>query len=63
MKIISFDIGIKNLAYIIMNIDEKIDIIEWKTENLLELNQTNHYCYLCHELQLSHKLSCTQLNR
>lgn len=42
MKIISFDIGIKNMAYCILEfIDEKITIIDWNVLNLLNLETTS----------------------
>jgi len=37
MKVISFDVGIKNMAYCILNVDENlpVKITEWKTVNLM----------------------------
>lgn len=42
MKIISFDIGIKNLSYVVLEISEqdKYQILEWKVVNLLETAET-----------------------
>ena len=46
MKIISWDIGIKNLAYCILEISENtnnsFEILEWDKINLLESNKTCH---------------------
>ena len=40
MKIISFDVGIKNLAYIIFDCNENnIEILEWDIISLVESNQ------------------------
>lgn len=46
MKIISFDIGIKNMAYCILEfIDEKITIVDWNVLNLLNLETTSkNFC-------------------
>ena len=46
MKIISFDIGIKNMAYCVLEfIDEKITIIDWNVLNLLNLETTSkNFC-------------------
>jgi len=44
MKIISIDVGIKNLAYCLMeNIDNKLNILDWKILNLLN----NEYKCIC----------------
>ena len=46
MKILSFDVGIKNLAYCIINYDidnDIIQIIEWDIINLLEKEMDNTY--------------------
>ena len=38
MKTISFDIGIKNMAYCIFDCSSSIDILDWKVLNLNEEN-------------------------
>ena len=38
MKTISFDIGIKNMAYCIFDCSSSIDILDWKVLNLNEQN-------------------------
>ena len=38
MKTISFDVGIKNMAYCIFDCSSGIDILDWKVLNLNEEN-------------------------
>lgn len=50
MKIISFDVGIKNMAYCIFSIDEQqssqrpFEIIDWNVVSLLEREEPHIYC-------------------
>ena len=46
MKIISFDVGIKNMAYCILDLSgEKIEIIDWDVLNLLNLQSiSENFC-------------------
>lgn len=44
MKTISFDIGIKNMAYCVFDCSTNIDILEWKVISLMEEQQTNPIC-------------------
>lgn len=56
LKIISFDVGIKNLAYCIFDISGgKTDIIEWEVVDLLEENETNVPKHTCTQLLTSRK--------
>ena len=56
IKIISFDVGIKNLAYCIFDITEgNIDIIEWEVIDLLEQDETNVLKQTCTQLLTSKK--------
>jgi len=44
MKTISFDIGIKNMAYCVFDCSTNVDILEWKVISLMEEQQTNSVC-------------------
>lgn len=44
MKTISFDIGIKNMAYCVFDCSTNVDILEWKVISLMEEQQTNPIC-------------------
>jgi hypothetical protein len=46
MKVISFDIGIKNMAYCFLSVSgEQFEILDWNTLNLMdEVIQENHVC-------------------
>lgn len=44
MKTISFDVGIKNMAYCVFDCSTNVDILEWKVINLMEEQQTNPLC-------------------
>jgi hypothetical protein len=56
MKIISFDVGIKNLAYCIIDYDNSLNILEWNIINLISdsklclydncLNKVTHFITL-----------------
>ena len=43
MRILSWDVGIKNLAYCLIDSNDKINIVEWGIINLLE--ESNCRCY------------------
>lgn len=45
MKVLSWDVGIKNLAYCMINIDDNWKIKKWDIINLIKDN--NHKCNLC----------------
>lgn len=50
MQIISFDIGIKNLAYCILSVnpaDSSFTILDWNVLNLLETNTPKQISYQC----------------
>ena len=48
MKILSIDVGIKNLSFCLMEIDkdndESISILKWDNINLTETSQTQTVC-------------------
>lgn len=44
MKTISFDIGIKNMAYCVFDCSTNIDILEWKVISLMEEQEANNIC-------------------
>lgn len=44
MKTISFDIGIKNMAYCVFDCSINVDILEWKVISLMEEQHTNPIC-------------------
>jgi hypothetical protein len=45
MKLISFDVGIKNMAYCIFSTDASISILDWNVLNLMgETNAEKHSC-------------------
>lgn len=47
-KIISFDVGIKNMAYCVFDVSgTEWNILDWNTVNLLETPQTNKTCNQC----------------
>ena len=51
MKLLSFDIGIRNMAMCCLELnkeDTKINIIHWDVLNLIELN--NEKTYTCNQL-------------
>ena len=41
MIIISIDVGIKNLAYCILQLNEKIEILDWNIINLTNIEENN----------------------
>ena len=54
MNILSFDVGIKNLAYCLVNVvdanDKKFNILDWGVINLMATNKTDdasHKCMTC----------------
>ena len=44
MKTISFDIGIKNMAYCVFDCSTNVDILEWKVINLMDEQRTPPIC-------------------
>ena len=51
MKILSFDVGIKNLAYCLFDLsDHSIKILDWNVINI-----TNQAYYLCESMQKKKK--------
>ncbi len=44
MKTISFDIGIKNMAYCVFDCSTNVDILEWKVINLMDEQRTTPIC-------------------
>jgi len=44
MKLISFDVGIKNMAYCIIDCSQSIQIIDWNIINLLDAETPISYC-------------------
>jgi hypothetical protein len=44
MKLVSFDVGIKNMAYCIFDVSGKISITGWNVLNLLEEEPTSEVC-------------------
>ena len=54
MKILSFDVGIKNLAYCLFDLsDHSIKILDWKVIDI-----TNQAYYLCESIQKKKKVIC-----
>lgn len=47
MNIISFDVGIKNMAYCIFCIDASISILDWNVLNLMEETSTEKHACTC----------------
>ena len=45
MKLLSIDVGIKNLAYCLIEKKEKLTIIDWNIINLS--NETTYQCKYC----------------
>jgi hypothetical protein len=44
MKLISFDVGIKNMAYCIFSIDASMSIFDWNVLNLMDEHDEKHLC-------------------
>ncbi len=62
MKTISFDIGIKNMAYCVFDCSTNIDILEWKVINLMDEQQSNPVCS-CNIIPKSKKAQIKPCNK
>jgi hypothetical protein len=63
MKLISFDIGIKNMAYCIIDCSLSINLLEWNVLNLLEIEQPKPICncFLKQKTKKSPLIKCNKI--
>jgi len=63
MKLISFDIGIKNMAYCIIDCSLSINVLEWNVLNLLEIEQPKPICncFLKQKTKKSPLIKCNKI--
>jgi hypothetical protein len=63
MKLISFDIGIKNMAYCVFDCSLSINVLEWNVLNLLEIEQPKQICncFLKQKTKKSPLIKCNKI--
>jgi len=63
MKLISFDIGIKNMAYCVLDCSLSINVLDWNVLNLLEIEQPKHTCncFLKQKTKKSPQIKCSKI--
>jgi len=62
MKLISFDVGIKNMAYCIFSMDSSMSIFDWNVLNLMDEIEEKHVCS-CTIPPKTKKLSAKQCSK
>jgi len=63
MKLISFDIGIKNMAYCIIDCSLSINVLDWNVLNLLEIEEPKLFCncFLKQKTKKSPLIKCSKI--